>query len=407
MPKLKNKPPKYAKLKNYAVVYISGKIHYLGQYGSPESRSAYARLVAEYQPNAQFLLPKPDEGGVTVGELAAAFLDHAEATLKKPNYVHHRIAIGDFLLKLYGDVFVNDFKPSSLKLLREEMIKSQRLCRKQINDYISRVVRVFSWGLEEELVKYETVAVLKAVKPLQEGYPGTHDHEDREEVTDEVIKRTLPFMPPTLRAMVQIQRLTGCRPSEIFNMKAGQIDKNSTPDLWLYRLPQHKTKKKTKREKIIPFGKPEQVLLSPYLEGKTVEQAVFSPGAAMEERRAEQRANRKSKLTPSQEMRDQANATKSSKYREFYNKDSYRQAVEYAINKGNKELPEDERIPYWTPYQIRHTAATAMELEEGLDEAQALLDHSSANTTKRYAHGRLEKLKELARNRSNPFEMGE
>ena len=244
MPKLKNKPPKYAKLKNYAVVYISGKIHYLGQYGSTESRSAYARLVAEYQPNAQFLLPKPDEGGVTVGELAAAFLDHAEATLKKPNYVHHRIAIGDFLLKLYGDVFVNDFKPSSLKLLREEMIKSQRLCRKQINDYISRVVRVFSWGLEEELVKYETVAVLKAVKPLQEGYPGTHDHEDREEVTDEVIKRTLPFMPPTLRAMVQIQRLTGCRPSEIFNMKAGQIDKNSTPDLWLYRLPQHKTKKR-------------------------------------------------------------------------------------------------------------------------------------------------------------------
>jgi integrase len=53
---------------------------------------------------------------------------------------------------------------------------------------------------------------------------------------------------------------------------------------------------------------------------------------------------------------------------------------------------------------MRHTAATVMEETSGLDDAQALLDHSSANTTRRYAHGRLEKLKALARNRRNPFE---
>jgi integrase len=45
-----------------------------------------------------------------------------------------------------------------------------------------------------------------------------------------------------------------------------------------------------------------------------------------------------------------------------------------------------------------------MELEEGLDEAQALLDHSSADMTKRYAHARLKKMKALARNRINPFD---
>jgi integrase len=44
-----------------------------------------------------------------------------------------------------------------------------------------------------------------------------------------------------------------------------------------------------------------------------------------------------------------------------------------------------------------------MEDEEGLDEAQALLDHSSAQTTKRYAHARLKKLKELALHRIDPF----
>jgi integrase len=48
-----------------------------------------------------------------------------------------------------------------------------------------------------------------------------------------------------------------------------------------------------------------------------------------------------------------------------------------------------------------------MEEESGLDEAQALLDHSSAQTTKRYSHARLKVLKKLARNRRDPFESEE
>ena len=405
MPKLKNKPPKYAKLKNYAVVYYHGKIHYLGLYGSDESRVAYARFVAESRVNPTFFLPKPSEGsGVAIRELAAAFLDHAQATLAPPNYNHYKIVVRDFLLKFYGDeTLVDSFKPSSLKLLRSEMIQSRRFCRKMINDYMARTVRIFSWGVEEELVDANIPVALKAVKSLQPGHAGTFDNEEREHVPDEVIRRTLPFMPPTLAAMVQIQRLTGLRPGEVFNMTVGEIDRDTEPDLWLYRLKQHKTEKKTQRKKIVPLSKIEQDLLAPYLEGKTAEEAVFSPRTAMEERSAEKRANRKTKITPSQAARNAERALKPRQYKEFYNKDSYRVAVEYAINKGNKTLPEEEQIPHWTPYQMRHTAATVMEEKEGLDEAQALLDHSSANTTKRYAHGRLEKMKELARNRQNPF----
>ena len=107
----------------------------------------------------------------------------------------------------------------------------------------------------------------------------------------------------------------------------------------------------------------------------------------------------------SQESRDRERAAKPSRYQEFYNKDSYHQAIAHAIAKGNKVLPDNEQIPHWYPYQIRHTAATAMEKESGLDEAQALLDHSSAQTTKRYSHARLQKMKDLARNRRNPFDV--
>jgi integrase len=401
MPKLINRNPKMSKLKRYAVVYYHGKIHYLGLFGSPEALTAYNRFCTEIQSNPT-LVVRSGESSVSIAELVAAFLQHAKATLKTPNYTHYRIVLLDFLLKLYGnDTVADSFKPRNLKLVRTEMIHSRRFCRGTINEYTRRIVSVFLWGVGEEYVNSETADALKAVKPLPEGYAGTFDHDERADVPDDVIRRTLPFLPPMLAAMIQVQRMTGCRPSEIFNMKAGEIDKKSDPDLWLYRLPRHKTEKKTKRKKVVPLGKPEQELIAPYLEGKTGKEAVFPPRTAMQERSAAKRANRKSKLTPSQEARDQA--VKPQNYREFYDKDSYRRAVEHAIAKANRQLPDGEKIPDWTPYQMRHTAATMLELEADIEDAQILLDHESVDTTKQNTKKRLEKSKKLARNRRNPL----
>ena len=156
---------------------------------------------------------------------------------------------------------------------------------------------------------------------------------------------------------------------------------------------------------VFPLGKPEQELIAPYLVGKTPESAVFSPRTAMQERNAEKRANRKTKITPSQAARDKARAAKPSRYSEFYSKYSYRQAIEHAIEKGNKVLPDDEKIPHWTPYQLRHSASTATELEYSDEDAQALLGHKTVNMTKRYTHSQLERREKLARNRSNPFDI--
>ena len=407
MPKLINRNPKLSKLKKYAVVYYHGKIHYLGLHGTSEALTAYNRFCAEIQSNPTYFL-QGGESGITVRELVTTFLDHAKATLAAPNYTHYRIVLLDFLDKLYGDDTPADsFKPRSLKLVRSEMVQSRRFCRGTVNEYTRRIVAVFAWGAGEEYVNTSTSDALKTVKPLPSGYPGTFDNDEREDVPDDVIRRTLPFLPPMLAAMIQVQRMTGCRPSEIFNMKAGEIDKKSDPDLWLYRLPRHKTEKKTKRKKVVPLGKPEQELIAPYLEGKTGSEAVFQPRTAMQERSAEKRANRKSKLTPSQIARDETQAKKVTKYKEFYDKDSYRRAVEHAIIKANRQLPEGEKIPNWTPYQIRHTAATMLEMEADIEDAQILLDHESVDTTKRYTKKRLEKSKTLARNRRNPLANGE
>ena len=290
MPKLNNRPPKYSRLNKYAVIYYQRRTIYLGIHGSPESKIAYSRFVADLQANPAVANPSVKKD-VTVQELSAAFLDHAKANFDRTEYGHYRILILDFLSALFGDnTAVDSFKPRCLKLVREEMIKSHRFCRKIVNRYAFRIISIFAWGVENDLVQETTWRALKAVKALQEGHPGTFDNEEREPVSDDVISRTLPFMPPTLQAMVQLQRILGMRPNEIFNMRVGDIDTTRKNGLWYYEPGSYKTSKFVGKI-VFPLGKPEQELIAPYLKGKKPESAVFSPRTAMEERNAEKRAN--------------------------------------------------------------------------------------------------------------------
>ena len=144
MPKLKNRPPQYQRSGKYACVYHHGKREYLGDYGSPESKAAYARFVTEYQANPTFHLTK-EKADIAVCELTAAFLDHAKVNTDKKSYSFHRIVILDFVDKLYGDdTPVDEFKPSSLKLVRDAMIQSRRFCRKILNRCVNGIVSVFA-----------------------------------------------------------------------------------------------------------------------------------------------------------------------------------------------------------------------------------------------------------------------
>ena len=342
------------------------------------------------------------DGDMFVAELADEFLEYHALRLSKTEVQNYKYAIG-YLVELFGSLPVNEITPKKLRSVRDLMVQSGRLCRKTVNSFVTRLVRVFAWGCEEEWVGANVAGALKMIKHLPLGELGTFDHKEREPVPDDVIRRTLPFMPPTLRAMVQIQRLLGLRPNEIFKMRVGDIDTTRGNGLWYYVPGSYKTSRFVGKI-VFPMGKPEQKLITPYLVDKKPEAAVFSPRTAMEERKAERQADRKTKVTPSKAARDKARAAKPSRYSESYNRDSYRQAIEHAIAKGNKVLPEDQKIPHWYPYLLRNSAATAIELEHGLDEAQAALGHTSANMTKRYSKAQLKQREKLAHSRVNPFE---
>jgi len=282
---------------------------------------------------------------------------------------------------------------------------SQRFCRRTINKYTRRIVAMFSWGVSEELVQETTHRALKTVRLLDEGHPGTWDNPPREEVSFDVVTRLLPFLVPVLQAMVQIQGLHGMRPGEVCRMRVGDIDQSKVhkTGFWYYIPASHKTQKKTGKKTIFPLGKYEQELLLPYLDGKSSDDAVFSPVQAVRERAVERRMNRKSKMTPSDLAREKARQAKPKHYAEFYIPNAYRKAVQYGIAKANKQLPVEEQIPHWFPYQLRHAAITITSLTHGKDAAQALAGHTSAKMTANYDHSQLRKREKLARKRRNPF----
>jgi integrase len=284
MPKL-NEPKLTHRKDGRAVVHWNGKMYTMGKSGTPEAKIAYHRFCIEIQNRPAYVPPTPENGKaeVTISELAAAFLDYAVVHKAKPNYTHYRILIMDFLVVIFGNMPANDFRPLLLRNLRDELIRSGRFCRRQINDYTRRIRTIFTWAEQMEYVNPGKALLLKSVEALEEGHYGTFDNPDREYVPDDVIRRTLPFLPPILRAMVMLQRLTGMRPSEVFRMTVGSIDRESDAEFWLYTLAKHKTRKKTNRKRILPLRKDIQDLIAPYLDGKKADDAVFCPRQAMKE----------------------------------------------------------------------------------------------------------------------------
>ena len=387
-----------------AVVHYKGKMYVMGKSGTQEAKTAFYRFCIELQNNPSgYVLPN-DADHVTMQELCAGYMTTIEGNVHPAHFSHYKTIIADFLLPIYGDYNVDAFTTKCLKHVRQSMINARnasgknRLCRKQINDHVKRIIAIFRWGVEEDIVAGSTWHALKAVKPLRKGEQGTFDHDERAEVPDDVVARTLLYLPPVVAAMVQVQGMTGMRPTELCIMRVGDV--NRSGDIWEYSPKNHKTEEYIGK-KVIYLGKPEQDLLMPYLEGKAAGRAVFSPAQAMAERFAERRAKRKTKITPSQAERNRQRAVKPVQYAEFYDANSYRKAVGFAITAANKV---GENVPHWTPYQLRHGAGTRAETEHGLDGAQALLAHTSAQMTKRYAHGRQVVAKNMARNRHNPFE---
>ena len=166
-------------------------------------------------------------------------------------------------------------------------------------------------------------------------------------------------------------------------MRPCDIDRSK--EVWIYSPAKHKNMHRGHSRKV-PLGPKAQAILTPYL--KRPELAfIFSPQEAEEERHKQQRAARKSKLTPSQQSRKpKPNGKRRAGLR--YDTASLRKAVERGIAKVNKirakATPPLPKILAWHPNQIRHKKATEICEQYGLYAAQMALGHKHADVTQVY-----------------------
>jgi integrase len=305
------------------------------------------------------------------------------------------------LKKLYGHRPAAAFDTLALETVRQQMI-AEGHCRNRVNKDVARVKRLFKWAGARQLVPAELYLRLQTVEGLRAGRSEARETAPVKPVPEERVRETLPFLRPQVAAMVELQWLTGMCPGEVTIMRG--IDLDTSGKVWFYRPGsdqrhgRHKTSHRG-QERLIPIGPRAQEILRPWLRLNLMEY-LFQPREAREQFDAQRRANRKSKVTPSQACRKRKVKPKR-KPGDHYPVSSYDSAVAKAILAANKvracgeckELKPEEwceackalALPHWHPLQLRHAKATEIRREAGLDAARAVLGHRTPTITEVYA----------------------
>ncbi|MBI3817441.1 MAG: site-specific integrase [Planctomycetes bacterium] len=385
-----NKLPNHLhhKTHNLGYVKLDGRVIYTGKWATPECKGTYERLIAEWLINGKHLPSTAAKEDIySIANLVAEFKNHAKGWYRHSDgtptneIVNINIALRP-LEELYGSTPARDFGPTQLKALRGHLLyspnrkrKSNGLCRNVINQRISIVKRMFRWGVEEGKVPPDLYHGLTAVRMLVAGRTSAPETEPVKPVSEAHALAVLPHVSPHIAAMIQLQWWTGMRPSEVTTMRMRDID--MTASQWIYRPVLHKTAHFGKK-RTIALGARAREVLRPFI-CLDREAYLFSVEKSQAARRAIERANRKqTRLSPWQIERDAARRrAPKEKLNNYYNTVDYRQAIVRGCEKAG--------VPPWSPNQLRHSAATRIRKEFGLEAARVVLGHTSALTTSIYA----------------------
>jgi integrase len=350
-----------------ARVRLDGRDHYLGPWRSPEATERYDTLMSEWLSRQS-----PDRFRLLVGELAVRFMEHAQTYYVKngrpTSEVHtYRAALG-FVCRRYKRERAAEFSPLKLKAAREDMIR-HGLARQTIIKYQARILAVWKWAVSEELVKPEVWQALRSVPGLRAGRSAAPEAPPVLLVPEEIVNQTLPHMPGVVADMVRLQLRTGMRPAEVATLTPGDIDRSGS--VWVYVVRDHKTAHRGKDRRVF-IGPTAQAILAPYLDGKS-DAPCFrvssrdgaGPYATAAYRRAITRACELAFRMPKE----------------------LRVIPPDADDKSNRQAEAAKwRAEHcWAPNQLRHTFATLIRKNHGLEAAQVLLGHSEADTTQIYA----------------------
>ncbi len=399
-----------------AIVTLNGKTVYLGKYGTKASRDEYDRIVGEWLQAGRTIVHRDTDAALTVGELLAAFIQSdAVPESKRETYKQVIKAVA----RLYKAKAAESFGPLALKAVRQSMVEAG-LKRSTINARVHMVRRIWKWGVAHEMLPAHIAEALQSVEALKRGSVGTDGESDAvEPVAVEHVGATLAYMTPTVKAMVEIQMLTGMRSAEVCAMRTRDIDTRA--DVWIYRPQHHKTENHGKLRDVA-IGPKARSILEPLLL-HDLDAPIFSPSRAMQEHRDARAEKRKTPLSCGNKPGSNRKHKPEKSAGDMYDSCAYRKAVYYACDhafpppaplarrKGENATTWRQRLGVakwrellahrakhrWHPHQLRHTFATLVREQFSLEHAQKALGHSSANVTQIYAKLAQEKSVEVAK----------
>jgi integrase len=384
-PKIRRPKLCHNKASGRAYVSHKGTRIYLGAWGTDEADEAYRRYLGECKAGGGFI-PSRD-ARITVNEITAAYLEHAATYYRDAdgNPTSELVTLRNAaarLVALYGSMAAVEVGPKRLKALRAYVIDNDDLARETANRMIGVVRRIFRWAASEELIPASVCEAQRTLAPLMPGRSHARETPGRAAVALAVVEATLPHCLPPVAAMARLQLLCGARPAEVVHLRKRDIMTDG--EVWEARIDRHKLSYRG-QSRVLYFGARAQEVLRPYLL-RADDAYLFTPAEAIKARAAQAKTHRRETQQENPRKTDR-------RIGECYTPASYRRAIERAVKKANeadaeKAAEEDRKpvvLPVWSPYQLRHAAATLARREFGLDGAQSLLGHRKADTSEIYA----------------------
>ena len=407
-----------------ARVRIGGRVHWLGKCPDGKVRAVQqaraARLWHEHlsgitPPDDQIVevvvapqvttqttamqQPPPTSSAksITVAQLGLRYLDHCQTYYRTPDgKVTSSVAGVEMALRAlfpFSDTPAGTFGPRALKTVRESVVRDGRP-RVTCNRVVKTIRRMFKWAASEELVSAEAWHSLETVAALQKGRTDAPEVAPVDEVAEPVVTETLPHLPPVVAAMVWFQRWTGARPGEVCLLRPCDIDRSG--EVWVYRPEHHKLSwREDAMPRQITIGSEGQKVLMPFLL-RAASTYCFCPADAQRQQSQARREERKTPLYKSHVTHMKTKRKGKSGQRrpgERYTTASYRRAIARAVEAANKIRTATsiaEKLPNWSPNQLRHLRAGEVEEQFGIEAASAILGHSNIRTTEIYARRKLQ-----------------
>jgi integrase len=351
-------------------VRVNGRDYYLGPHDSPESRTEYARLLAELVERGEAGPPESrrissaGKPGFTVADVIRRFLEHARETYSQRGgeYDQFRYALAP-LERLFGDLPAAAFDVGCLLQLQEALATGSwltaadrthhsragggGLARGTVNRRVVKIRTVWRWAELHRLVPPGSWQALRSVPPLRRGTRQARETTPPRPATLAEVKAVGRCAPAVVRAMLLVQWWSACRSGEVRAVRAGEVD--TSADVWLYRPRQHKTDYRGD-VRVIALGRKAQAVLRPWLtralEGGP-ETVVF----------------------PNPRGKTEAGWSLS----------TYSHAVQRAAARAG--------LPGWHSYRCRHGARLRISRAAGMEAARAVLGHRHVATTEGYAAG--------------------